>query len=450
MLENVTESLTAIIKKVRGQARLTEANITETADQLRDVLVDADVALDVADDFIAKVKKRALGQEVLGQLSPAEAFIGVVQKELTELFGNRAEQLAFPHAPPCSFLVAGLQGVGKTTSAAKIALFLRERKHRVLVVSTDVRRPAAIEQLRQLCEQAKVDYFEPEDKETTPIRRAEMALEKAKQQLHDYVVIDSAGRNSADQELMAEIEELAKITLPAETLLVLDATQGQEALATAKAFGDVLSLTGIIMTKLDGDARGGATLTARATLGIPVKMIGVGEKLDALEQFHPDRMASRILGMGDIASLVEKVSKHANTRKAADLARKLKRKRSPGLSLGDLIDQMRSAETMGGIAGMIDKLPAAAGAAVRNFNENPKAFKHMEAIYLSMSPEERKSPQILKATRKQRIANGCGLEVHQVNQLLQQHSQANKLMKRAAKNPKAMMQMLRGLATGGR
>ena len=450
MLENVTSGLAGILRKMRGEARLSEKNIAAAAEQIRDTLIDADVALEVAEEFIARVRTRALGKEVIENLSPAEAFAGVVHQELTELFGGRqSAPISMPLVPPCPILLVGLQGTGKTTSAAKIALHLRERKHRVMVASTDVRRPAAIEQLRQLCSREKIDFHEPEGDGQDPIGRAREALKSADSKLYDYVIIDSAGRNVADQELMDELETLSRAVVPAETLLVLDATQGQEALTTSKAFDEHLALTGLVMAKMDGDARGGAALSGRRLLGVPIKLIGTGEKVDALEQFHPERMASRILGMGDIVSLVEKAGKHADRAKIAKLQRKLTRKKSPGLSLGDMIEQLTHADKIGALADMSDKLPPQAASAVQNFTDNPDAIKGMEAIYLSMTPHERKLPNILKASRKRRIATGAGVDVNKVNQLLTQHAQANKLMKRASKNPKAMMQMLRNM-TGGR
>ena len=450
MLENITSGLTAILRKVRGEARLSEKNIASVADQIQDALIDADVALEVAEEFVAKVKERALGREVLHSLSPSEAFVGVVHRELTDLFGQQSAPISMPLTPPCPILLVGLQGTGKTTSAAKLALHLRERKHRTMVTSTDVRRPAAIEQLRQLCSQEKIDFHEPEEKASeNPIERAQDALRIANNKLYDYLIIDSAGRNVADRELMDELENLSKTMLPAETLLVLDATQGQEALTTAKSFDARLALTGLIMAKMDGDARGGAAMSGRKVLGVPVKLIGTGEKLDALEQFHPERMASRILGMGDIVSLIEKAGKQANQAKIEKLQRKLTRRKSAGLSLGDMIEQLTHADKIGALADMSDKLPPQAASAVQNFADDPSVVKRMEAIYLSMTPQERKLPNILKASRKRRIAAGAGVEVNKVNQLLAQHAQANKLMKRAAKNPKAMMQMLRNM-TGGR
>ena len=450
MLENVTSGLSAILRNMRGQARLSESNIAATADQIRDTLIDADVAVEVAEEFVASVRQQALGEKVLHSLSPAEAFVGVVHRELTELLGQQSAPISMPLVPPCPILLVGLQGTGKTTSAAKIALHLRGRRHRVLAASTDVRRPAAIEQLRQLCRREKIDFHEPSGpQDGDPIERAREALKAADSKLYDYLIIDSAGRNAADSELMDELELLSRAVVPAETLLVLDATQGQEALTTARAFDARLALTGLVMAKMDGDARGGAALSGRRVLGVPVKLIGTGEKVDALEQFHPERMASRILGMGDIVGLVEKAGQQADRAKIAKLQRKLTRRKSPGLSLADMIDQLTHADKIGALADMTDKLPPQAASAVQSFADNPGAIRTMEAIYLSMTPSERRTPAILKASRKRRIAAGAGVEVNRVNQLLTQHAQANKMMKRAAKNPKAMMQMLRSM-TGGR
>ncbi len=449
MLESLTQGLSGIIRKVRGAARLSEQNIAETAEQIRDTLIDADVAVDAAEAFVGSVRERALGQEVIGNLSPAEAFIGVVHAELAAMLGKEAAPISRPISPPCPILLVGLQGTGKTTTAAKVAMHLRKLKKRVVTVSADVRRPAAMEQLSQLSEQAKIPYFEPEQKDADPVERAAASLHEGKIRIYDYIIMDSAGRHAADAELMEELVQLSQALVPAETLLVLDATQGQEALATAKEFGRRLALTGLVLSKMDGDARGGAALSARSVLGVPIKLIGTGEKIEALEQFHPDRMASRILGMGDIMGLVEKATQTVDQAKMAALQKKLRRKRSPGMSLSEMIEQLSQVDKIG-TSEIADKLPASASLAMKSFAEDSSAIPRMLAVYRSMTPLERRAPNMLKASRKRRIAYGAGVEVSRVNELLLQHSQANKVMKRAARNPKAMMQMLRGMSGGGR
>lgn len=446
MLDDLTSGFSAIIKKVRGLSRLTEANINETVALIRITLIDADVALPVVSEFLEKVKTQALGQKVLNSLSPGQALIGLVQNELTGLMGPEAAPLIAPGNDPLVILLCGLQGSGKTTTAGKLANHLKKQKKRVLVASTDVHRPAAIEQLRLLCEQVQVDFHEPanEDESNDAVMRAKSALTAASQTLHDYVLLDTAGRNVIDEKMMGEIKEVAQNVYPSETLLVLDATQGQEALAVAKHFDEALPLTGICLTKLDGDARGGAAMSAKATLGIPIKFIGVGERLDDLQAFIPSRMASRILGMGDMVSLVESATASMGKKRAAKLERKLRRKKTVGLQLSDMIEQMRQAEKMGGVEKIADQLPSHLAAKVKNANVDPKLFKSMEAIYLSMTGFERLNPGLIKGSRKQRIATGAGVEVQQVNQLLSQHSQANKFMKKAAKNPLAAMNLMRG------
>lgn len=451
MLDNLTDNLSSIVKKIRGQSRLTPENIQETAQLIRNTLIDADVALPVVEEFIERVTEKALGHKVLNSLTPGQALIGIVQEEITQLMGTEAVGVHMPGNDPLVMLLCGLQGSGKTTTTAKLALHLTTKyKKRVLVASTDVYRPAAIEQLRLLCEQVKVDFHEPaDDIKDDPIARATTAVKSASRTLHDYVLIDSAGRNVIDDAMMKEIKQLAKKTKAKENLLVIDSTQGQEAIVVAKKFSDAVPLTGACLSKLDGDARGGAAMSVKATVGIPIKFVGVGEKPEDLQPFIPERMASRILGMGDIVSLVETATAAMGKKQTDRLERKLRKKKSGGLSLTDMIEQMRQAEKMGGVDKIADQLPSHLASKIKNTNIDPKIFKQMEAIYLSMTKFERLNPGHIKGSRKQRIAAGCGLEVQQVNQLLAQHSQANKLMKKAAKNPVAAMNMMRGIFGGG-
>ena len=446
MLENLSEGFTAIISRIRGQSRLSEANVTETMGLIRDTLVNADVSLPVVEDFVEGMKPKALGHQVLGSITPGQALIKLVNDELVELMGAQAARLIVPGDQPRVILMCGLQGSGKTTTTAKLALNLKNSKKRILAASCDVHRPAAIEQLRVLSQDIGVDFHEPAQEDSSDaVRRATSALESAGQTLHDYVLVDTAGRNVIDDEMMAEIKSVSQSVSPSETLLVIDATLGQEALAVAKGFSEDLALTGICLSKLDGDARGGAAMSARATLGIPVKFIGVGEKPEDLQAFDPARMASRILGMGDIVSLVESATAAMGKSKVEKLERKLRKRKSPGLELSDMIEQMRQAEKLGGIDKMVDHLPAKISQKIKAAEVEPKVFRRMEAIYLSMTGFERRNPSMIKATRKIRIAKGSGVEVQQVNQLLTQHAQANKIMRKARKNPAAAMSMMRGM-----
>ena len=449
MLDSLTTGLSEIIRKIRGQTRFTKKNITEISAQIRDTLIDADVAVAIADDLVEQVCAEAIGHKVLDSLTPSQGFVGVVHRHLTAMLGSEASPIAKPLVPPCPILLAGLQGTGKTTTTAKLAIHLKKQKSRVLVASTDVKRPAAIEQLRQLCAQGAVEFHEPEKDLDQPLARASAALAEARAKLADYVLIDTAGRNIMDAQLMTELNELTRAVLPAESLLVLDATQGQEALATAKAFNEVLALTGLIVTKLDGETRGGAVISAKAVLGYPVKMVGTGEGLEALEEFIPDRMASRILGMGDIMGLIEQANRKITrkSRKALDV---IGRKNQPqykagGITLTDFIEQLRATESMGGLEKITEKLPVDLSRTVRKGFADDSVIKRTEAIFLSMTPTERAHPNLLKAARKRRVASGAGVDVQQVNRMLNQYAQTNKLMKRAAKNPKALTQMMRSM-----
>lgn len=446
MLDNLTENFSSILQKIRGESRLTEANINETVALISNTLIDADVALPVVEGFVARIKEQALGHKVLTSLTPSQALIGLVKNELTELMGSEASGLLMPGNDPLVLLLCGLQGSGKTTTAAKIAMYLKKRKKRVLVASSDVHRPAAMDQLERLCGTIGVDFHEPDEAgKADAVSRATQAVKSAPQTLHDYVLIDTAGRNVIDAEMMAEVEAVSRSTYPSETLLVIDATQGQEAMVVGKKFEEILALTGVILTKLDGDARGGAAMSVKATLGLPIKFVGVGERPEDLQEFIPERMASRILGMGDIVSLVETATESMGKKRTAQLERKLRRKKTPGLQLSDMIEQMRQAEKMGGVEKIADQLPSHLAGKLKNANIDPRIFKLMEAIYLSMTKFERLNPSHIKGNRKQRIAGGAGVELQQVNQLLAQHSQANKFMKKAAKNPMAAMNAMRGM-----
>ena len=447
MLESLSDGFSAIIRKIKGGARLSEENIEETMQLIRTTLIDADVALPVTEDFLTQVKTKALGQEVIGSLSPGQALIGLVQQELINLMGPEAAPIQQPANDPLAILLCGLQGAGKTTTAAKLAVHIKKKRKRVLVSSTDVHRPAAIEQLRILCEQAEVDFHEPQEQaqQQSAVERAKTAMLAAQQSLCDYVIIDTAGRNVIDQQMMQEIKQVSQNTYPAETLLVIDATLGQEALTVSNAFDEILALTGICLTKLDGDARGGAAMSAKAVSGVPIKFIGVGERIEDLQEFIPARMASRILGMGDIVSLVESATAALGEKKTAALERKLRRKKSRGLELSDMIEQLRHAEKLGGLDKITDTLPVNMARKIKQAKVDPGIFRRMEAIYLSMTKFERRNPQLIKNTRKVRIAGGAGVDVQHVNQLLTQHAQANKLMKRMAKNPLAAANLMRGM-----
>lgn len=446
MLENLTEGFAAIISRIKGQSRLTESNVAETFDLIRDTLVDADVSLSVVDDFVSSTREKALGQKVLRSLTPGQALIKLVNDELVGLMGAEAAGIIAPGDQPRAILMCGLQGSGKTTTTAKLALRLKKSKRRVLAVSSDVHRPAAIEQLRVLCEQTGIDFHEPDEAAASDaVKRAVTAMEGAARTLHDYVIIDTAGRNVIDEGMMDEIRSVSQSVYPSETILVIDATLGQEGLSVARGFGEVLALTGICLSKLDGDARGGAAMSARAALGIPVKFIGTGERVEDFQQFDPVRMASRIFGMGDIVSLVESATEAMGQKKVEKLERKLRSRKSRGLELSDMIDQLRQAEKMGGLDKMADHMPAKISQRIRAAKVDPRIFRRTEAIFLSMTELERRNPQVIKASRKLRIAKGAGVEVQHVNQLLKQHAQANKIMRKAARNPAAAMGMMKGM-----
>ena len=429
MFENLTERLSRTLRNVSGRGRLTEENIKDTLREVRMALLEADVALPVVRDFVARVKERAVGQEVAKSLSPGQAFIKIVHGELVSVMGEANEQLNLAAQPPAIILMAGLQGAGKTTTVGKLAKLLKERhKKKVLVVSADVYRPAAIKQLETLANDTAVDFF-PSDVTQKPVAIATAAIDQARKKFYDVVIVDTAGRLHVDTEMMAEIQDLHATIKPVETLFVVDAMTGQDAANTAKAFNEALPLTGVILTKADGDARGGAALSVRHITGKPVKFIGMGEKTDALEPFHPDRLASRILGMGDVLSLIEEVERNVDKEKAAKLASKVKS--GKGFDLEDFREQLAQMRNMGGMMGMLDKLPGVSGLPDDVKGKLDDKMTHrMEAIISSMTPAERRNPEIIKGSRKRRIAAGSGMQIQDVNRLLKQFDQMQRMMKK--------------------
>ena len=451
MLDNLTQRLARVMKTLRGEARLTEANIAEALREVRLALLEADVALPAVKALIAAVKEKAVGEEVIGSLSPGQALIGVVHRELTRLMGEAHSGLNLATQPPAIVLMAGLQGSGKTTTVGKLAKLLREtQKKKVLVVSCDVYRPAAIEQLKTVAGHAGVDFF-PSVSTDKPADIARNAVDWAKRHYHDVLLVDTAGRLSIDEAMMKEIAELHAAIKPIETLFVVDAMLGQDAINTAKAFSEVLPLTGIILTKLDGDARGGAALSVRHVTGRPIKYAGVGEKLSGIEAFHPERMASRILGMGDVLSLIEDAKKGIDEQQAVEFAKKLKS--GKGFDLNDFKEQIGQMRKMGGLSSMMDKLPAqfAQAASQMQAGGEEKAVSRIEGIINSMTPAERSKPELLKASRKRRIATGAGVQVQEVNRLLKQFEQSQKMMKQFSKGGMAkLMRGMKGMLPGMR
>jgi len=441
MLDNLTQRFASIVKSLRGEARLTDANIDAALREVRMALLEADVALPIVKDFIATVRQKAVGQEVVGSLTPGQALIGVVQRELSALMGGTAVPLNFATTPPAVILLAGLQGAGKTTSAGKLARLLREDlKKKVLLVSCDVYRPAAIAQLATLAGQVGVEFF-PSQADQQPLAIAAAALDWARKHYCDVVIVDTAGRLAIDDAMMREIRELHAAVKPIETLFVVDAMQGQDAVNTARAFGAALPLTGIVLTKLDGDARGGAALSVRSVTGAPIKFVGVAEKLNGLEVFHPERMASRILGMGDVLTLIEDAHKQVDIEEAQKFAKKVKS--GKGFDLEDFKAQIGQMRKMGGMQGLLDKLPGELARAAQASQVDERSIGRLEGIINSMTPAERAKPEILKASRKRRIAAGAGVSVQEVNRLLAQFEQTQKMMKMVAKG--GMQKMLRGL-----
>jgi signal recognition particle subunit SRP54 len=449
MLDNLTQRMARVVKTLRGHARLTEDNIAEAMREVRMALLEADVALPVVKSFIARVKDRAVGQEVIGSLTPGQALVGVVHRELTELMGGGKAALDLAAQPPAVILLAGLQGAGKTTTTGKLGKLLRERyKKEVLTASCDVYRPAAIEQLRLVAEQAGIDFF-PSVAGQRPVDIAKAALDHARRHFYDVLMVDSAGRLAIDDQMMAEIRDLHTALMPVETLFIVDAMLGQDAVNTARAFNDALPLTGVILTKLDGDARGGAALSVRQVTGRPIKFAGVGEKLTGIEEFHPERMAARILGMGDILGLVEEAQKSVDQEKARDFAQKLKS--GKGFDLNDFKEQISQMRKMGGLSALLDKLPATIAQAAQQAGSavEDKAIRRIEGIINSMTPQERTKPDLIKASRKRRIAAGAGVSVQEVNRLLNQFEQTQKVMKQVSKGGiQKMMRSMRGMLPG--
>ena len=449
MFENLTGRLSQVVKTLRGEARLTESNIQDALREVRVALLEADVALPVVRDFVARVRERALGQEVAASLTPGQALVGVVHRELVMLMGESASGLNLATTPPAVILMAGLQGSGKTTTSGKLAKMLHEQqKKKVLLVSCDVYRPAAIEQLKTLAAQVGVDFF-PSQVGEQPEKIALAAVDYARKHYHDVLMVDTAGRLAIDEAMMQEIRALHAALRPLETLFVVDAMQGQDAVNVAKAFADALPLTGVVLTKLDGDARGGAALSVRQVTGAPIKFAGVGEKLDGLEIFHPERMASRILGMGDVLSLIEDAQRTVDRDEAEKFARKLKS--GKGYDLEDFKQQIAQMKKMGGVAALVDKLPGQLAQAAGNVQMDDRQLRRIEGIINSMTPQERSKPELLKASRKRRIATGSGVSVQEVNRLLAQFEQTQKMMKMMAKGGMAkMMRSMKGMFPGMR
>lgn len=426
MLDNLTNRLSGVIKTLRGHARLTEDNIADAMREVRMALLEADVALPVVKNFVASVKERALGQEVMGSLTPGQAIIGVVHEELVKLMGAQNDALNLAAVPPAIVLMAGLQGAGKTTTVGKLAKLLKEKhKKKVLVVSADVYRPAAIEQLQTLAKQLDVEFF-PSDPSQKPVAIALAAVDHAKRHFFDVLLVDTAGRLAIDAAMMEEIKALHAAVKPVETLFVVDAMQGQDAVNTAQAFNEALPLTGVVLTKLDGDSRGGAALSVRHVTGKPIKFIGVGEKLTGLEPFHPERMASRILGMGDVLSLIEDVQKGMDQAEALKMAKKLKS--GKGFDLEDFKAQIQQMRKMGGMVSLMEKMPGQLGQLAKGVQgaDADKAVNRIEGIINSMTPQERAKPDLIKASRKRRIAAGSGVTVQEVNRLLKQFEETQK------------------------
>ena len=442
MFDNLSDRITKTLKTVAGKAKLTDKNIQDTLREVRKALLEADVALPVVKAFIEQVRKRALGREVSRALNPGQQFLKIVEAELTSVMGDANESLNLAAKPPATILMAGLQGAGKTTSVAKLARFLKERqKKKVLVVSADVYRPAAIEQLKTLAGEIEVDCF-PSSADQKPVAIAKAAIDHAKKQFFDVVIVDTAGRLAIDEAMMAEIKSLHAAVEPVETLFVIDAMIGQDAVNTAKAFNDALPLTGVVLTKADGDARGGAALSVRHVTGKPIKFLGVGEKVDALEPFHPGRLAGRILGMGDVLSLIEEAEQKIDKAKAERLIKKVKKGKK--FDLEDLRDQLQQMQNMGGMGAMLEKLPGMGNMSAMMENVSvTKQFKAMEALINSMTPAERSNPDILNSSRKRRITQGSGTQIQDLNRLLKQHKQMSKMMKKMKGG--GMANMMRGM-----
>ncbi len=444
MASSLSDKLSRLVKEMRGQARITESNVSDMLREVRMALLEADVALPVVRDFIARVKEKALGQEVLGSLSPGQALVGIVNRELAATMGDGVSDINLAAQPPAVILMAGLQGSGKTTSTAKLAKYLIEkRKKKVLTVSGDVYRPAAIEQLKTVTQQAGAEWF-PSTADQKPLDIGLAALDYARKHYFDVLLVDTAGRLAIDEVLMREIKELHRVLKPVETLFVVDAMQGQDAVNTAKAFSDALPLTGIILTKTDGDSRGGAALSVRQVTGAPIKFSGTSEKIDGLEVFDAQRHAGRILGMGDILALVEQVTSGVDMQAAQQLAAKVKS--GAGFDLNDFLAQIQQMKQMGGLSSLMDKLPAAmaAKAGQVDMDRAEKDIGRKQGIIHSMTPLERRKPELIKATRKRRIAQGAGVHVQEVNRMLKEFEQMQDMMKKMKGG--GMMKMMKRMA----
>ena len=444
MFDNLTQRLTQTMQKLRGKGRLTEDSIRETLREVRIALLEADVALPVVQSFIGQVKKRAMGQEVIGSLQPGQALVKIVHDELVAVMGEENEALDLKASPPVVVLLAGLQGSGKTTTTAKLARHLKEQsKKKVMVVSCDVYRPAAIEQLETLAKQVDVE-FHPSTVNDQPVAIAKQALDAARKQFVDVLLVDTAGRLHIDADMMDEIRQLHAAVNPHETLFVVDSMTGQDAANTAQAFNEALPLTGVILTKTDGDARGGAALSVRQITGKPIKFVGTGEKTEALQPFHPERVASRILGMGDVLSLVEDVQKHVDQDKASRLARKIKK--GKGFDLDDFRSQLEQMQNMGGLGNLVDKMPGMSDLPDQVKNRvNDRQTISMIAIINSMTPQERRFPDVIRGSRKKRIASGSGTQIQDINRMLKQFSQMQRMMKKFGKG--GMKGMMRKMAS---
>ena len=442
MFENLTERLSGTFRKLTGKTTLTESNIQEALREVRRALLEADVALPVVKDFIDRVSARAVGQEVSKSLTPGQAFIKLVQAEMQTIMGSANAELNLKSVPPAVVLMAGLQGAGKTTTAAKLARLLKTKSQkRVMLVSADIYRPAAIQQLQTLAGEIDVEFF-GSDASQAPLTIVDAALREAKKKFVDVLLVDTAGRLAIDQQMMDEISALHRHLNPVETLFVVDAMTGQDAANTAKAFNEALPLTGVVLTKADGDARGGAALSVRHITGKPIKFIGTGEKIDGLEPFYPDRIASRILGMGDVLSLIEEAEQKVDKKQAERLARKIKK--GKGFDLEDFKEQLKQMQNMGGVASIMEKMPGMGalppGAASQ---VDDSQFRRMEAIINSMTPRERLNPDLLNGSRKRRITQGSGTQIQDLNRLLKQHKQMQKMMKKMKGG--GLANMMRGL-----
>jgi signal recognition particle subunit SRP54 len=447
MASTLSDRLSRLVKTMRGQARITDSNVQDMLREVRMALLEADVALPVVRDFIARVKERALGQEVVGSLNPGQALVGIVHKELAATMGAGIADIDLATQPPAVVLMAGLQGAGKTTTTAKLAKHLIEkRKKKVLTVSADVYRPAAIEQLKTVTAQAGAQWF-PSSAADKPREIALAALDHARRHYFDVLLVDTAGRLGIDEALMNEIRELHAALKPVETLFVVDAMQGQDAVNTAKAFKDALPLTGVVLTKLDGDARGGAALSVRQITGAPIKFAGVSEKIDGLEVFDAERHAGRVLGMGDIVALVEEVQKGVDLKEAQKLADKVKS--GSGFDLNDFLSQITQMKKMGGLSGLMEKLPSELSAKAQgaDLGRAERDVRRMEGIIHSMTALERRKPELIKASRKRRIAAGAGVQVQEVNRLLNQFDQMQGMMKKMKGG--GLMKMMRRMGGGG-